>query len=68
MFATSNGNGNVVMFLKKLEKDQKILRAKFFDQHGWSQEVKISDNLIHYQVQYIIFLRLVLLRYYNFDF
>lgn len=49
MFSPSNGGSNVVMFLKRLEKDQKTLHVKFYDQSGWSQEVKINDNSIHYQ-------------------
>lgn len=49
MWSPSNGGANVVMFLKRLEKDQKILHVKFYDQEGWSTEVKINDNSIHYQ-------------------
>jgi hypothetical protein len=49
MCSPSNGGGNIVMFLKRLEKDQKILHVKFYDSSGWSSEVKINDNSIHYQ-------------------
>ena len=38
----------MTIFLKKLEKDQKKLSAKFFDQVGWSRTVEIHD--FHYQV------------------
>ena len=49
MCSPSNGGANVVLFLKRLEKDQKTLHVKFYDSHGWSSEVKINDNSIHYQ-------------------
>lgn len=44
------GGSSVVLFLKKLEKDQKSLHAKFYDDSGWSTVVKINENQIHYQV------------------
>lgn len=49
MCSPSNGGANIVMFLKRLEKDQKVIHVKFFDSSGWSSEVKINDNSIHYQ-------------------
>jgi hypothetical protein len=35
--------------LRRLEKDQKALSVKFFDESGWSSVVKVKDNTIHYQ-------------------
>ena len=50
MYSTANGGQTVIIFLKKLEKDQKTLSVKFFDDHGWNSVVDIKDNTIHYQV------------------
>jgi len=50
MYSPVSGGQNVVIFLKKLEKDQKVLSVKFFDDDGWSSTVEIKDNTIHYQV------------------
>lgn len=45
-----NGGSTVILFMKKLEKDQKNLKAKFYDDLGWEQLVDISEANIHYQV------------------
>ncbi len=50
MYSPVSGGKTVVIFLKKLEKDQRNLCAKFYDKNGWSKIVKISENLIHYRV------------------
>jgi hypothetical protein len=43
-----SGGDDVVIFVKKLEKDQKPLMAKFFDDCGWARFVEIKE--IHYRV------------------
>jgi len=43
-----SGGDDVVLFVKKLEKDQKPIIAKFFDETGWFAPVEIKD--IHYRV------------------
>ncbi|RNA25921.1 embryonic polarity dorsal-like isoform X1 [Brachionus plicatilis] len=47
--SSCNGGSDVVIFIKKLEKDQKPLKAKFYDSSGWSSIVDIEDSKIHYQ-------------------
>lgn len=49
MSSPASGGNLVVIFLKKLEKDQKILHIKFYDETSWSRVVEIKDNTIHYQ-------------------
>ena len=49
--SASNGGGQMVIFLKRLEKEQRNLYAKFFDDSGWSTVVKIQEHHIHYQVK-----------------
>jgi hypothetical protein len=56
MYSPVNGGQTVCLFLKKLEKDQKIIFAKFFDQNGWCKDVKINESSIHNQVKYILFI------------
>ena len=46
--SVASGGDDVVLFVKKLEKDQKPLMAKFFDEAGWISSVEIKD--IHYRV------------------
>lgn len=48
LFATPDGDNEITIFLKRLEKDQKTLIAKFYDDSDWQQTLKITD--IHYQV------------------
>jgi hypothetical protein len=51
MYSPASGGQNVIIFLKKLEKDQKTLSVKFFDEYGWSSIVELKDHTIHYQVR-----------------
>ena len=51
MYSPASGGQNVIIFLKKLEKDQKALSVKFFDENGWSSIVELKDHTIHYQVR-----------------
>ena len=44
----TTGGGTLVLFLKKLKKNQNDLHVKFYDvSNGWHSEFKIND--IHYQ-------------------
>lgn len=52
--STCDGGSEVVLLIKKLEKDQRPLKAKFFDSN-WSEIVDIEDSKIHYQVWMIKF-------------
>ena len=40
----------VILFVKKLVRDQKPIYAKFYDNDGWFKVVKV--NRIHYRVIY----------------
>lgn len=55
----ASGGGDVVLFVKKLEKDQKPIIARFFDDSGWSSSVEIKD--IHYRVSNLLFLYYIIL-------
>lgn len=57
LHSTCDGGSDVIIFIKKLEKDQKPLRAKFYDS-DWSQIVEIEDSKIHYQVSMINILKI----------
>jgi hypothetical protein len=46
--SSAAGGVTVPVFLKKLANDHKPLNAKFYDDFGWSSEVKGIN--IHYQV------------------
>lgn len=49
-----SGGDDVVLFVKKLEKDQKPILAKFYDDFGWSCIIEIKD--IHYRVCFFLFI------------
>lgn len=45
----ANGGCDLAMFVKRLEKNQKPLFAKFYDNQGWEENVEIVR--IHYRVR-----------------
>ena len=50
MYSQASGDQEVAIFFKKLDKDQKTLSVKFYDEHGWSSIVDLKDITTHYQV------------------
>ena len=50
MTGPSCGGNFAILFVKKLEKDQKPIFAKFFDNNGWSEDIEVQK--IHYRVYY----------------
>ena len=49
------GGRDVILFVKKLVRDQKPIYAKFYDNDGWFKVVKV--NRIHYRVIYGLFIK-----------